>query len=124
MGAFGLPPGGNLAIQLFKAGAGHVKNGIECEVGTFDEYSYLHLLDQGWYYSPEECYAEENDKEEKDGPEEKTEQETYAEEKGVLIEDGIRATAKDVGIKRYWMKSIDTLEKELMELSDEHRTEG
>ena len=107
-----------MAVQLFRAGTGQ-----ECEVGTFNEYSYLHLLDQGWHYTREECYAEENDQK-KNGAEEKTEKETDEAKKRLLIDDGIRAEAKAAGIDSYWRKTIANLEKELMELSDEHRIEG
>ena len=108
-----------MAIQLFKAGTGQ-----ECEVGTFNEYSYLHLLDQGWHYTREECYAEESDKE-KNGSKEKTQEEIDAEEKRLLIEDGIRAEAKAAGIGHSWVKTIPNLENELKELENaEHGPEG
>ena len=104
-----------------------MSNGIECELGTFNEFSYLHLLDEGWHYTPEECYAvQENDQEEIES-EKKAEKKTDAPEEEVLSEKHkLRAKAKAAGIKRYWKKPIPTLEKELKELDEnaEHRPES
>jgi hypothetical protein len=106
-------------IQLFKAGTG--------EIGTFDEFSYLHLLKQGWHYTPEGCYAEEKDQfaQKEIEPEETTEETTPAQKEGVLSpKDALRARAKSAGITHSWMKSTVTLEKELKESEDEYRSEG
>jgi hypothetical protein len=115
-----------MAVQLFKAGTGHVNRGIECQTGIFNEYSYLHLLDDGWHYSPEGCYAEGKDDKEEIEPEEKAEQEADATQEGILTrDDEIRAEAKAAGINHHWNKTIPNLENELRELENaEHRPEG
>ena len=41
-------------IQLFKKGTSLTIRGIRCDMQTVNEYSYLHLLDDGWRYTPEE----------------------------------------------------------------------
>ena len=60
-----------MAVILYKPGNAHIIRGIPCDIQVCDEYSYLHNLDQGWFYSPEECYAEEKqDEDDKTTPEE------------------------------------------------------
>ena len=87
-----------MAVILYRAGNAHMVNGIKCEMQICNEYSYLHYLDEGWFYSPEECYAE------PDGAQEEN--------------DKIRATAKDAGISNWHNKSIERLVRELKELED------
>ena len=48
-----------MAVILYRAGTTHTVRGVQCEQELFDEYSYLHNLEMGWFYSPEECYSEE-----------------------------------------------------------------
>ena len=122
-----------MGVQLFRAGTGAVRNGIKVEQKTFDEYSYLHLLKQGWFYTPEECYATDQLPDEgaeasgEEGAE--AEQEPKAADKGtadgtekeaesVLTEDVVRAQAKAAGIGHYWDKSIDKLKEELANAED------
>jgi len=104
-----------MAIQLFRAGAGTTRNGIECEVGTFDEYSYLHLLKEGWHYTPEECYAEEKptDSEEANTEAPEPEAESKEDDETPVLEGDIRDAAKDAGISHWWTKSIPRLMEEL-----------
>lgn len=47
-----------MGITLYRPGNTRKIKGIKCDMQTFDEHSYLHNLDLGWFYSPEECYPE------------------------------------------------------------------
>ena len=49
-----------MSVVLYRPGTTHKARGIDCEIQICDEYSYLHNLDNGWFYTPEECYAEIN----------------------------------------------------------------
>ena len=49
-----------MSVVLYRPGTTHKAKGIDCEIQICDEYSYLHNLDNGWFYTPEECYAEIN----------------------------------------------------------------
>lgn len=109
-----------MGVILYKAGDSHVINGIKCHLEVFDEYSYLHNLENGWFYSPEECYAEENETEKEKStekePDHKESPEKTGDESGervLTLEETLRAKAKDAGIKSWWIKSIANLEKEL-----------
>lgn len=111
-----------MAVILYRAGNAHTVNGIKCEVQICNEYSYLHYLDEGWFYTPEECYAEkEQDKDDQavleDAQEESSKTEE-AEEESVLTDDEIRAMAKESGISHWHTKSIGRLVEELKELED------
>ena len=99
-----------MAIILYKKGDTTKVNGIPCEIQICNEFSYLHLLEQGWFYTPEECYAEE--------PEE-----TPATEAESTKDHEVRTAAKDAGISHWHTKSIDRLTKELKELEDAERPE-
>ena len=46
-----------MAIVLYKKGNMAKVRGISCEIQICDSFSYKHLLDQGWFLSPEACYA-------------------------------------------------------------------
>ena len=97
------------------------RNGIKCEMKVFDEYSYLHNLDAGWFYSPEECYEEKpkifHGRTEKDASIEATQapkekiQDRIA--RGILPDEEIRLFAKEMNIKGYHNKSIGRLKKEI-----------
>lgn len=50
-------------IQLFHAGTSHRYKGITCEMVTVNEYGFEHLLDDGWHFTPEECYPKTKPKE-------------------------------------------------------------
>ena len=94
-----------MAIQLYKKGNTHTVRGIECEIGTFDEYSYLHNLDNEWFYSPEECYSDVDAALAK-----------KLAECCVVLEDpkeNIRLIAKKAGIRNWHNKKIENIEKEL-----------
>ena len=107
-------------IQLFKKGNSLTVNGIRCDMQTVNEYSYLHLLKQGWFYTPEECYQETEQPELVEVPE--IEQETTIPEPELsedeLKEDAIRAAAKDAGISNWYNKKIDRLVDELRVVDD------
>ena len=47
-------------IQLFKAGTSCVYNGITCEMQTVNEFGFEHYLEDGWHFTPEECYPKES----------------------------------------------------------------
>ena len=101
-----------MSITLYRPGNSHERHGIKCEARVFNEYSYLHLLDLGWFYSPEECYQE--------AVEEVIEEaiEVPVEIDGLLIisemsDEEIRLLAKARGIKSWHNKGIDKLKAEL-----------
>ncbi len=132
-----------MAVVLFKAGTGTVRNGIECEMGVFDEFSFLHLLDQGWFKTPEECYPTEAPETDASGAEETpaTDEQTIATEDddateqlpdsenseaeasdgdseeaegaGDAEEGEVREQAKEAGITHYWNKGIERVKQEL-----------
>ena len=112
-----------MAVILYRSGNTDTIRGIPCNTLICNEHSYLHLLDEGWFYSPEECYAEKEKIDEKaDVLEEKTESDSEDDEKTrpkpVLTNDGIRAAAKKAGIRSWHNKKIERLVKELGELED------
>jgi len=44
-----------MAIVLYKSGGSYKSpKGILCQFQICNEFSYLHLLDDGWFYTPEE----------------------------------------------------------------------
>lgn len=47
-----------MSVVLYKAGNTRKVRGVPCDILICDEYSYLHNLEQGYFYSPEECYIE------------------------------------------------------------------
>jgi len=105
-----------MAIILYKPGNRIKINGIPVDFQVCNEFSYLHLLEQGWFYTPKECYAE---KEEEVvvwvpnpdlGPPK-------------LSDAEIRAAAKDAGISSWHTKSIERLKNELGELEDGEQSE-
>jgi hypothetical protein len=53
-----------MSIILFKKGNKHVHNGIPCEIGVFNEYSFEPLLDAGWFLTPEETLEKKEEKKE------------------------------------------------------------
>jgi hypothetical protein len=56
-----------MAIILYKPGNTYTSpKGIRCEFQICDPFSYEHLLDQGWFKTPEECYPKEKPKPKKD----------------------------------------------------------
>ena len=46
-------------IEVFKPGSSHVVNGITCQRDTVNEFGFEHLLEEGWFLTPEECYPKE-----------------------------------------------------------------
>jgi len=113
-----------MAVILYQKGNRIKVGGIPCDFQVCNEHSYLHLLDQGWFYTPEECYAEEKQEnddnaasgeilEETETPE--TEETT---EGPVDPDEAIRAAAKYAGISHWHNKSIERLVNELKELED------
>lgn len=108
-----------MAVILYKKGNTSKVNGILCEVQICNEFSYLHLLEQGWCYSPEECYAEEKEPELVEIPEEIEEAEAEPmETEPALTDDKIRMAAKDAGISHWHTKSIERLINELDEIKE------
>jgi len=126
-----------MAIILYKKGNTAKIRGIPCQLMVCNPFSYLHLLDDGWFLSPEECYVVEEQVEEVT---EDTEEETPEEAAGFLSDlevveneepeeaaeiayNAIRMKAKAAGIGHWHTKSIDRLEKELKEIEDGERPE-
>lgn len=107
-------------------------NGIPCQIQVCNEFSYLHLLDEGWYYTPEEvAEAEIKEKrkalEDKEAPEADFGDATEAEPtetEPALTDDDIRTMAKEAGISHWHTKSIDRLVSELKEPEDAERSEN
>lgn len=100
---------------------------------VFDEYSYLHMLDAGWSYSPDEAALEEeeirkavaaNVEAENEAKEKKErKKQSAAAREGVLLEKITKGKANDSEVKEYaklkkikgWhLKGIDKLIKEIM----------
>lgn len=106
-----------MAIILFKKGNTTKVNGIPCQIQVCNEFSYLHLLDEGWYYTPEEMLEGEKAEKEEPSQEEPTEVE-LAEVETELTDDEIRAVAKKANIGNWHNKKIDRLLEELKELED------
>jgi len=101
-----------MSIVLYKQGNSYTSpTGIRCEFQICNPFSYLHLLDAGWFLTPEEVVKddkkkkEEKEKEEKEKTPEPTEDE--------LEEDAIRAAAKAAGISNWYNKGIEKLVEEL-----------
>lgn len=53
-----------MSVVLYKPGNSHTVRGIRCSILICDEHSFLQNLDNGWFSSPEECYAEEKESDE------------------------------------------------------------
>jgi hypothetical protein len=118
-----------MAIILYRKGNIHKVNGIPCEYQICNEYSYLHLLKQGWHYTPEECYAEEKQEIDDKATSGETPEETEPElvelpelSEDDLKEEAIRKAAKDAGIEHWWNKSIERLTSELKGQDDAERS--
>ena len=54
-----------MAVELYRQGSTHTRNGIKCEAQIFNEYSFIPLLDAGWFLTPVEVYEEKPIEEEK-----------------------------------------------------------
>ena len=112
-----------MAVILYKPGNSKKVRGIPCDILICDEYSYLHNLEQGYFYTPEECYAE---KEDEETDPEKTDEENESPPEGekaegellTTDENEIRAAAKLAGISHWHTKSLKRLTSELKELED------
>ena len=109
-----------MSIVLYKKGNSYTSpKGIRCEFQICNPHSYLHLLDDGWFLTPEECYPEPEVVEE----ELKSVKEDIRDKSRPFIakysdpapleEDAIRAAAKAAGISNWYNKGIDKLTEEL-----------
>ena len=45
-------------IEVFTSGTSHIINGITCRREIVNEFGFEHLLEEGWFLTPEECYPE------------------------------------------------------------------
>lgn len=106
-----------MGVQLFKTGTG--------EAQTFNEFSYLHLLEQGWHYTKAECYENETDTEKKENDKDHDEEARKekdgekVKDEGLLTDKSVRAEAKAAGIKDWKKKPIDLLMEELTNGGDQ-----
>lgn len=50
-------------IEVFRPGSSHIVNGITCQRDTVNEFGFEHLLEEGWFLTPEECYPKETPEE-------------------------------------------------------------
>lgn len=134
-----------MAIVLYKKGNAGKVRGIPCQIQVCNEFSYLHLLEESWYYTPEEVVEaeiKEKELEEKAQAEietkimkkavtvvskkevvaEELEEETVETEieppEPASTDDKIRAKAKEAGISHWHNKSIERLNKELLALNE------
>ena len=109
-----------MAVILFKKGNTAKIRGIPCQFQICDPFSYLHLLDDGWFYTPEECCAEP----EKDEPVRVV---VWVPNPDFgpprLSNNEIRTAAKNAGISHWHTKSIDRLTSELKELDNGEQPE-
>lgn len=138
-----------MAIVLYKKGNAGKVRGIPCQLQVCNEFSYLHLLEEGWFYTPEEVAEAEIKKELEEKiqaaaaleeeieeeivekiaemeivkTEDSVEEETVETEielpEPALTEDETRTAAKEAGIGYWHTKSIDRLNKELLALNEE-----
>ena len=114
-----------MAIILYKKGNSYTSpKGIRCEFQICNPFSYLHLLDDGWFLTPEEVVKDEKKKKEEKEKEEKEEKEVKkVEEEPIpenkeptedeLKEDAIREAAKAAGISNWYNTGIEKLVEEL-----------
>ena len=94
-----------MAIVLYKEGSSATVRGVRCEFKIYPSTSFEHLLEQGWFLSPEEIkLAEEKKAEEKKQiidrlekatkkykPEEKKPEEDKAGDQKAKIIEGLKA---------------------------------
>ena len=107
-----------MSIVLYKSGNSYTSpEGIRCEFQICNPFSYLHLLDDGWFLTPEEVVKDEKKKKEE---KEKQEKEKVLKIPGLteltedeLKEDAIREAAKAAGISNWYNKGIEKLVEEL-----------
>lgn len=104
-----------MSIVLYKQGNSYTSpKGIRCEFQICNSFSYLHLLDDGWFLTPEEVVAdEEKKKEEKEEKEKGKVPDPDALTEEELKEDAIREAAKAAGISNWYNKGIEKLVEEL-----------
>ena len=76
-----------MAVELYRPGTTHIRNGITCEAEIFNEYSFTSLLDAGWFLTPEEINETEEEK--------------------------LRAMAKEKGIRNWHNMKIENLREKL-----------
>jgi hypothetical protein len=102
-------------IVLYKKGSTSKINGILCDIQLCNPHAYLHLLDQGWYRTPEEIAGAEAKAKEAERVEEAEE----SEELEIKTEElEIRAEAREAGISHWYNKGIERLEKELEDMKN------
>ena len=107
-----------MSIVLYKKGNSYTSpKGIRCEFQICNPFSYLHLLDDGWFLTPEEVVKDEKKKKEE---KEKQEKEKVLKIPGLteltedeLKEDAIREAAKAAGVSNWYNKGIEKLVEEL-----------
>jgi len=120
-----------MSVILYKPGNSTKVRGIPCDIMICNEYSYLHNLEQGYFYSPEECYPEVEEAEveeaevevvEVEEPEKEEEAEpvlTFDQVADVALpDDEVRLMAKEAGIGNWHTKKTENLLKELEDMTD------
>jgi hypothetical protein len=90
---------GGKMIQLFHAGTSEVHNGITCEMATVNEYGFEHLLDDGWHFTPEECYPSTKEETPKVADSKVTAPETSVSDKALKTEKPDKTTTKTAAKK-------------------------
>ena len=67
-----------MSIILYRPGNSYTSpKGIRCQMQICNPFSYLHLLDNGWFLTPEEVVKDEKEKkEEKEKKDKEEEKET------------------------------------------------
>lgn len=102
-----------MSVELYRPGTTHVKNGIKCEAGIFNEYSFTHLLETGWFLTPEEtCKLTEKD----NGMWEYQLNDDVTEKE--ITEEELRAMAKEKGIRNWHNMTVDNLKVKLNDAKD------
>ena len=110
-----------MSIVLYKSGNSYTSpEGIRCQFQICNPFSYLHLLDNGWFLTPEEVVKDDKKKKEEKEKKEKEMKEVVEEPvpapeptEDELEEDAIRAAAKAAGISNWYNKGIEKLVEEL-----------
>ena len=83
-----------MGIMLYRPGTTHVEHGVKCEAQKFRTSDFPAILDQGWFTDPREMEAG---------------------EPAAATDKEIRASAKELGIRNWHNKKIETLKKEIAE---------
>lgn len=125
-----------MAVELYRRGTTHERNGIECEAQAFNEFNFMLMLDVGWFLSTEEAYGKDKETKIRESAKEagiigwnSAEIEELKEMLGIedngreditsgLKDDEIRQLAKTAKISNWHNRKIETLKEMLNDAQD------